>query len=159
MVLNAMQARRDSTGSQLKCNDSKKMSSLLTLTNLSLRSCFASSLSEFFCLFYCPSLGHGQSFTCLSEVSKDITSGFLRSADASLECWQCVQTRPGVCPEGSGCLVTEKSQSFLVMASPTDQMEKKETEGWKKRGHWVPPYFMPAQIWPRLGNFLVAKSF
>lgn len=52
-----------------------------------------------------------------------------------------------------------KSQSFLVMASPTDQMEKKETEGWKKRGQWVPPYFMPAQIWPRLGNFLVAKPF
>lgn len=52
-----------------------------------------------------------------------------------------------------------KSQSFLVMASPTDQIEKKETEGWKKRGHGVPPYFMPAQIWPRLGNFLVAKSF
>lgn len=71
---------------------------------------------------------------------------------ASLECWQCVQTRQGVWWQG-------KSQSFLVMASPTDQMEKKETEGWKKRGQWVPPYFMPAQIWPRLGNFLVAKPF
>lgn len=132
MVLNAMQARWDSTGTQLKCNDSKKMSSLLTLTNLSLRSCFASSLSEFFCLFYCPSLRCGQSFTCLSEVSKDITSGFLRSADASLECWQCVQTRPGVCPEGSGCLVTGKIPIFPCDGITYGPNGKKRNRGLEK---------------------------
>lgn len=36
---------------------------------------------------------------------------------------------------------------------------KKPSEGWIKRGHWAPPYFMPPQIWPRIVNFLAAKSF
>ena len=136
-VINAVQARWDDTVHQLKSNDKWNFCLYLHKPSTSLRLYFASSLSEFLCLFYYLSLGHGQSFTWLSGVSKERHNFRLFKIYrwSASECWQCVQTRSGNCRGGLWYLVTsskvhrKKSQSFLVKASLKDQVEKRQRSG------------------------------
>lgn len=133
---------------------------------MGLRSCFASSLSEFLCLIYYLSLGHGQSFTWLSGVSKERHNFRLLKIYrwATSDRRQCVQPRSGNYRGGWRYLVTssniarKKTQSFLVMASPKGQVEKRLRAGKRRKTLCVSPYFMPFQIWPPLVNFLFANS-